>query len=120
MPLTTASARLHATDDDANADAVLAIYIDGPMGRVAQVEGVLFPPGRDLDVGPIGLAVVRPISRWELAGCRARVHVDRISGRRLTLDFEIVLGFDDALGFARTWAGLALDANDRDFSVGLT
>ncbi len=119
MPLTGAAARFH-TDDDKISDTILSVYVDGPMGRVAQVEGIEVHFDDNSDNGPFALAIVRPIARWELPACRTRVHVDFNGGDTRRFNYELDLSFDDAPAAIRNWSGLALDQDNRDFSDGLS
>jgi hypothetical protein len=119
MPLISGSARFHTNDDDKDGDTVLSIYVDGPMGRVAQVEGIQGHFDNNSDNGPFMLTVVRPISRGDLPACRTRVHIDPNGHDTWRFNYEIDLQFDDAPAFAKNWTGLALDQDNRDFSDGL-
>jgi hypothetical protein len=119
MPLTAASARFHTNNDDKDGDTVLSIYVDGPMGRVAQVEGIQGHFDDNSDNGPFALTIVRPIARFEIPVCRTRVHIDPNGHDTWRFNYEIDLIFDDAPPAAKNWNGLALDQNSRDFSDGL-
>jgi hypothetical protein len=119
MPLTGASARFHTNDDDKDDDTALAIYVDGPMGRVAQVEGIRGKFNDHTDNGPFALTIVRSIQRWELASCRTRVHIDPNGHDTWRFNYELDLAFSDAPSANKNWNGIALDQDNRDFSDGL-
>ncbi len=120
MPLIAATARFHTNDDDKDGETPLSIYVDGPMGRVAQVERIRGHFGRDTESGPFALAVVRTIAHWELIDCRVRVHIDPARKRPWQFDLAIEFAFSDANASAYRWNDLLLDDDATDFSAGLT
>ena len=119
MPLTAAVARFRTNDDDQNRGTVLSIYVDGPMGRVAQAEGIAEILDHDSENTPLALTVVRPVQRWEVGSCRTRVHIDPVYHRTRSFDYELNLSFDDAPGYVKTWNALVLRQDDSDFSDAL-
>jgi hypothetical protein len=117
MPLTTAVATVHIIEDASDTDAALSIYIDGPLGRVAQLEGIrtLFD---ETEHRVFALAVVRPVQRWEMPSCRTRVHAETSAHEFPRFRYVLRLSFDDAPPYVRNWSVVTLD-DHTDFSDAL-
>lgn len=118
MPLTAAVASLRANDGDWAHGPTFSVYVDGPMGRVAQAEGVGRTFGDGGENGAFALALIRPVHRWEVGSCRTRVHIGMSDRRSRHFNFELRLSFDDAPDFVKRWSALALK-HDSDFSDAL-
>jgi hypothetical protein len=116
--LTAASARFFTIGNEGPDDRVVAVYVEGPWGRVAQLDGVRERFGAAPHDVPLQLRIVRGVTRAEVPSCRTRVHIDA-AGDGWHFNYRLDLSFDDAPAFEKSWRGLTLDRDNCDFSDGL-
>ncbi len=118
--LTGCDITFHTNDDDKDHDTHLTVEVaDTSNVLCARIDNDFGLFDDQSDSGPFGLQVVNASSKDDCQRGSVRVRIDPIGKDEWHFDFNLILIFDDGTSLAGGAAGLRLDQNCRELTLGL-